>query len=113
MHTRTSLLANWLTHFEYKSGEKRGVHALAFEPTMQPLCGAEWLWLHRHDNADFEPTMTVSYGGHPVLHVNGNYKPGMVKDAIERFTVKSGRHHYDYLPDSATFRQYHLSLVNA
>jgi hypothetical protein len=42
------------------------------------LCGKKWLEKHYNDVIP-EPTMELSVNGKE-LHLNGNYKPGMIKD---------------------------------
>jgi hypothetical protein len=51
------------------------------------LCGKEWLSQHEHDEYS-EPTIDLMADGKE-LHINGNYKAGIIKDF-----VKSNRESY-------------------
>lgn len=42
-----------------------------------------WLKAHENDHKDYEPEITVSFDNNELIHANGNYKTGMIKDAIQ------------------------------
>jgi len=47
-----------------------------------------WLDEHCNDHLDYEPTMTIAYNGREIASVNGNYKRGMVKEAVQLALAK-------------------------
>jgi hypothetical protein len=52
--------------------------------------GKEWLKAHEHDVIP-EPTIEITVDGGKSLHVNGNYKQGMIKDFLAPYVGKVTR----------------------
>ncbi len=72
------------SHYEKRNYRGRMVNEIVktYKTVYQPcIPGAKWLEKHIND-AYPEPTMDISTGGQS-LHLNGNYKPGMIKDFVK------------------------------
>jgi hypothetical protein len=65
--------------------------SLLCDGNIEPLCGKAWL--KEHENFEYpEPTIEISINGKD-LHVNGNYKKGLIGDFVSQYTtrVKAGK----------------------
>ena len=49
---------------------------------------SDWVTRNLVKWSDFEPTMTIAYNGREIASVNGNYKRGMVKEAVQLALAK-------------------------
>ena len=52
-----------------------------------------WLKAHENDHKDYEPEITISFDNTELIHMNGNYKAGMIKDAIQSERKKHTEHY--------------------